>query len=73
MNLSGARGWEYAYKKELENKLEVLRDALENGQTLPAQEFSFLCGQIRGIRLAIAELSDTRARFNVDDDADQRE
>jgi len=68
--LVGSRGWEYAYKKTLEEKLERLRDLLEGNN--PA-DYQYLCGQISGIRIAIMELSETRRRFNQDGDADERE
>lgn len=68
--LSGQRGWEYAYEKALEEKLESLRDQLEGGD--PATYLQ-LCGEIHGIRVAIKELSEVRSRFNLDDDADVRE
>lgn len=74
--LSGARGWEYAYKKALEDKVEVLRDCLETCVSQAGQredmDVGFLCGQIHGIRESIKELSDVRERFNLDDDEDLR-
>jgi hypothetical protein len=68
--LTGARGWEYAYEKGLEAKLELLRDQMEARVT---EDYQYLCGQIRGIRVAIDELHEVRSRFNRDDDADLRE
>jgi hypothetical protein len=68
--LTGSRGWEYAYEKALEEKLERLRDQLESGD-LPG--YQYLCGQIHGIRVAIKEMSEVRTRYSRDDDADLRE
>ena len=68
--LTGTRGWEYAYEKALEDQLARLHEQLESGQT---EQYQFLCGQIRGIRVAIKEMSEARSRFNRDDDADLRE
>lgn len=68
--LSGVRGWEYAYRKALDDRLAVLRNTLENGQGRELAEFQYLCGQIRGIREAIAELDETRLKYRLDDDAD---
>jgi hypothetical protein len=68
--LTGARGWEYAYEKALDDKLERLRDQLESGDL---GNYQYLCGQIHGIRVAIKEMSETRSRFNLDEDSDVRE
>lgn len=68
--LSSARGWEYAYEKGLKEELERLRDALENSEPSTCE---FLRGQIRGIRVAISDLSEVRQRFNVDQDQDREE
>jgi hypothetical protein len=67
-DLSGTRAWEYVYRKGLEDRVEDLRDALEapEGRDLP--QYHFLAGQIRGIRLAIDDLDETRKRFRLDDD-----
>jgi hypothetical protein len=70
MQLSGTRGWEYAYVKALEEKLERLRDQLESGTEV---YYQYLCGQIHGIREAIADFSEARSRFNPDGDADLKE
>ena len=68
--LTGSRGWEYAFQKLLESEIEILRDSLENGENRELAQFQFLCGQIRGIRVAIKDLSEVRERFNVDEDKD---
>jgi hypothetical protein len=65
-DLSGARGWEYAYRKELEAEIEIMRDALEDS----GEEHNYLRGQIRGIRIAISRLTEVRERFNADEDED---
>jgi hypothetical protein len=70
--LTGSRAWEYAYLKGLESQIENLRDSLENGENRGVGEFQFLCGQIRGIRVAITELTEMRERYNADDDVDLR-
>jgi hypothetical protein len=70
--LASSRAWEYAFLKLLESEIENLRDSLENGENRELGEFQFLCGQIRGIRVAIKELTEVRERFNVDDDVDLR-
>jgi hypothetical protein len=69
-DLTGTRAWEYVYQKGLEDRVNDLRDALENPEGKDLAQYHFLCGQIRGIRLAIDELADTRKRFRIDDDAD---
>lgn len=73
--LSGQRGWEYVYKKKLEGEIEVLRDALEisevelpKGRTM--EQYHFLCGKLRGFKLALEEMAEARDRFKLDDDAD---
>lgn len=68
--LSGSRGWEYAYKKELEGEIERLRNDLEKCQDRSLETWNYLCGQIYGIRVAIDRLIDVRDRFNVDRDED---
>ena len=68
--LTGARGWVYAYKKVLEEKLESYREALEDGEGRDLGFFLFLSGKIRGIRESIKELSEVEERFNVDGDKD---
>lgn len=65
--LSGARGWEYAYKKELETQLELNRTALESAVD---GNFHYLRGQIRGIRDAIELLEKARKDYRLDDDTD---
>ena len=70
MQLTSARGWEYAYEKTLEERLERLRNQLE---AAVQGNYQYLCGEIHGIRVAIKELSEVRSRFNRDDDADLRE
>lgn len=68
--LSGARGWEYAYRKELEDKLARLRQVLEDGEGRELPQFQYLCGQIRGIREAIDVLGEVQKNYRLDDDAD---
>ena len=69
-DLTSSRGWEYAFQKLLESEIEIMRDTLENGENRELSQFVYLCGQIRGIRVAIKDLSEVRERFNVDDDKD---
>lgn len=69
-NLTAGRGWEYAYKKALEEQLEVYRDQLEASE---ATAHDYLRGVIHGIRVAIKELSDARVKHRKDGDADFEE
>lgn len=74
-DLSGQRGWEYAYKKKLEDEIEVLRDALEITETefpkgRSMEEYHFVSGKVRGLRIALKEMADAREKFKLDDDAD---
>lgn len=66
--LSGSRGWEYTYRKRLEDKLamdvEFLADRAVEGN------FQYLQGQIRGIRDAIELLDEVWEEYKLDDDAD---
>lgn len=68
--LSAQRGWEYAYRKALDEKLAGLRETLENGEGRRGREYQYLCGKIRGIREAIDQLDQTRQDYRLDDDAD---
>ena len=69
--LSGSRGWEHAYKKEVEHKLAGLRAMLEHpSHERTLGEFQFLCGKIRGISEAIDLLDETLGKYRLDDDAD---
>lgn len=72
-DLSSARGWEYAYLKALKEKVERLRTGLEGGDNrreTDLETFHYICGQIRGIRDCITDLTEVRDRFNVDADKD---
>lgn len=69
-NLRAGRGWEYAYKKELDQEIERLRDELERCQDRPPEMWHYLSGQICGIRVAISRLTEIRERFNVERDED---
>jgi hypothetical protein len=71
-DLASSRAWEFAFLKALEEEIENLRDVLETGKSRELGEFQFLCGQIRGIRVAITTLTEVRDRHNVDDDVDLR-
>lgn len=71
-DLAGSRAWEYAYSKGLEAEIENLRDSLENGEGRGLGEYQYLCGQIRGIRVALNALTEVRDRYNADDDVDLR-
>lgn len=69
--LSGVRGWEYAYGKELEDKLARLRSDLEErAEGRDLAQFQYICGKICGIREAIDELAVARHKYRLDDDAD---
>lgn len=69
--LTGSRGWEYAYEKELDDKLANLRrDLEERAEGRNLAQFQYLCGKIRGIREAIELLAETRQKYRLDDDAD---
>lgn len=68
--LAAGRGWEYAYRKALDEQLESFRDQLEISGEVPTD---YLRGAIHGIRVAIKELSETRSRYRQDEDADFEE
>lgn len=68
--LSGQRGWEYAYRKALEDKLADLRATLERGEGRELGQFQYLCGKICGIREAIELMIETHNEYRLDDDAD---
>jgi hypothetical protein len=68
--LAGDRGWEYAYKKALEEQLAVYREQLEASGEGPTQ---YLRGVIYGIRVAIGEMSEARLKHRQDGDADFEE
>lgn len=68
--LTAGRGWEYAYKKALEEQLERYRDQLETGGEASTE---YLRGSIHGIRVAIKELSEARVKHRQDGDADFEE
>jgi len=70
--LTSARGWEYAYRKRMEDKLARCRQTLEQGEGRDASWFNFLCGQIRGISEAIDDLDETQREYRLDEDADLR-
>lgn len=67
MQLAAGRGWEYAYRKALEEQLAVFRKELEMGGDAPHQ---YLRGVIHGIDLAIREMADMRLKHRQDGDAD---
>lgn len=67
--LTDALGLEYAYKKRLENRLDDLHRLLETGAT---GQYTFLCGEIHGIREAIKDIAELREQYKLDDDADFR-
>jgi hypothetical protein len=67
IELTAGRGWEYAYRKELEDQLARHILALEMGGDAPHQ---YIRGVICGIRLSIKELSLARAKYRQDGDAD---
>ena len=69
-DLTGTRAWEYVYQKNLEDEIQRFREALEKPEGRDLAEYNYLCGQIRGITLAIDALEETRKRFRIDDDAD---
>jgi hypothetical protein len=72
-NLSGSRGWEYAYRKDLEQLIADLRDGLEGGderKSCDVETYHYICGKIHGIRVAISKLTEMQARFNLDRDED---
>lgn len=69
-DLSGQRGWEYTYKKKLEDDIELLRDALEISEGRTMEQYHYMCGKLRGIRAALEEMSEAREKFKLDDDAD---
>jgi hypothetical protein len=68
--LTGDRGWEYAYKKELERQLEVFRNQLEGTED---NSIHYIRGVIHGIRVCIKELSEARSKHRQDGDADFEE
>lgn len=68
--LSGSRGWEYAYRKALDEELERLHLDVEKCEGRTVETWNYLCGQIYGIRVAIDHLTEVRDRFNVDRDED---
>lgn len=68
--LSGQRGWEHVYRKKLEGEIELLRDALEDGEGRTMDQYHYLCGKLRGFKLALHEMADAREKFKLDDDAD---
>lgn len=65
--LTAGRGWEYAYKKALEEELARDLLQLEMGGDVSTE---FLRGSIHGIRVAIRELSEARTKHRQDGDAD---
>lgn len=67
MQLAAGRGWEYAYKKALEDQLARYRDELERAGDAP---HVYLRGVIYGIRVAITELVEAREKHRQDGDAD---
>lgn len=67
IELTTGRGWEYAYRKALEDQLARHRYELERGGDAPHQ---YLRGAIYGIDLAIKELSEVRVKYRQDGDAD---
>lgn len=69
-DLSGQRGWEYAYRKKLAEEVENLRDALEKSEGRTMEEYHYICGKIRGFKLALDEMTTAREKFKLDDDAD---
>lgn len=69
--LTSSRGWEYAYEKELEEQLARLRrDLEERAEGRDLAQFQYLCGKIRGIRMAIDQLTEIREKYRLDDDVD---
>jgi hypothetical protein len=69
--LTGSRGWEYAYKKGLEERVAGLHLEQEKCEGRTLEQFAYLCGQIRGIRDAIRDLAEVRERFHTENDGDQ--
>lgn len=65
--LTSTRGWQYAYTKQLKDRIEGLREALEQSAI---EDVPYIQGRIRGIRDCLDDLTDVRKRFNVDEDED---
>lgn len=66
--LSGARGWAYAYRKTLEDELAVKLEFM--GEGVVEANLRYLQGEIHGIRVAISLLEKAQKDYRLDDDAD---
>lgn len=66
-DLTGERGWEYAFTKQLKERIEQWRIGLEEGKL---EDVPYIRGRIRGIRDCLDDLTDVRKRFNLDEDQD---
>lgn len=54
--------------KEIEEKQKYLSDALSGGTAKDFSEYKFMCGEIRGLSLAHAYVTDLVRRMEQDDD-----
>jgi hypothetical protein len=70
MEVRTSRGVEYALDKQLEVEIENLREHLAQAGAEDFAQYQFICGKIRGIRLAIEVLSRVRKRLEPDEDVE---
>lgn len=65
-----SRSWDYGYEHALDEELKALRDAIASGSASDWANYQYLCGQIRGIQVAIDALTRIREKLNRDGDQD---
>lgn len=65
-----SHSWDYAVEHGLREEQKKLREAVSDGAAVDWGEYKRLCGEIRGIQVAIDVLIRIREQLNRDEDQD---